>query len=147
MCIRDRDTAPAEVRAGFAGGVPRVAGGAQGGVRFALAGQRPHIHGVGRGNAQPGGAVEVVPQVHRAQGITGREYPRAAAYERDSAHRRGSSAEDGIEQAGAFEYLHYRQYLCARDSLRGRGGCGYAGRHSWEKGRGFFKQWDMMSHC
>lgn len=74
-----QDTPPAEVRAGFTGGVPRVAGGAQGGVRLALAGKRPHFHGVGRGNAQPRGAVEVVSQVHRAQGASGREYPRSAA--------------------------------------------------------------------
>ena len=121
---------PAEVRAGFTGGVPRLAGGAQGGARVALAEQRPHIHGVGRGNAQPRGAVEVVSQVHRAQGASGREYPRSAAYERYAAHRRGSSAENGVEQAGAFKYFYDGEYLCARDSLRGRGRGGYSRGYS-----------------
>lgn len=52
------------------------------------------------------------------------------AYERYAAYCGGSSAEDGIEQAGAFEYLHDGEYLCARDSLRGRGCGGYAGGYS-----------------
>ena len=86
----------------------------------------------------------MVPQVHRAQGASGREYPRSAPHERDAPDCRGSSAENGVEQAGAFQHFHHRKHLRSRGAVSGRNRRRGAGGGAGEEGA---EQWDMMSQC